>query len=486
MKSPHRILSVLSSTAAVLAVAVTVNAQNYTWTPSATTSWDSAGSWSPSGPPVSTGDIVSSPSGGTAQIESGTRTINNINLTSQSFNVVGAATSGTSSALIINGSVNKAGTGTVVFRDSTGPLFVSIAGGASVSGGNLRFGSNSTQGIAGLSIGGTTTIAGSTATSLTINMVNGGTAYLNAVTFSTNANFNIRETTNSGTSTVRVTSLSGATGVLQNSGANGGGSGALGILQIDTVTSSTFGGVIRNNGGSDLSALAMVKSGNGSQVLTNTNSYSGGTLITAGSLILTGTGSIGNGSLAVSQGATFSVSGLTAGTYTHGAALSGGGTINASGKTFVANGTVNPGDGVGTLSVTGNLTLGSIASTTLTINGTTGGSFDTIAVTGALAYGGGLSLSFGSIMGSGITNLDLIDFGSFSGAFSSVTLTGAYAGALSLVENIWSGDVGGQTFTFDQSTGVLNTTAVPEPGTMALLGLGLAVLLWRRSARARA
>lgn len=484
MKSPHRFLAFSSSALAALALTVSANAQNYTWTAGANSSWDTTGSWTPSGPPGSTGDIVGSTTSNTAQIDSGTRSVNNISITSQSFNVVGASTSGTSAVLVVNGNITKAGTGSVVFRDSTGPLYMNVLGNVSASGANLRFGSNSTLGITGLTIGGTTTLAGSSGTVLSINMVNGGTAFLNAVNFTAAANLNIRETNVSGTSTVRVTSLSGASGIVQNSSSNGGGASALSTLQIDSNASTTFAGTIRNNGGSDLSTLALVKSGTGSQTLTGANTYSGGTTITAGSLILTGVGAIGTGSLAVGQGGTFDISGLTAGTYTHGAALSGGGTINATGKTFVANGTVNPGDGIGQLNVTGNLTLGSTSATTLTINGTTGGSFDSIAATGALNYGGALSLSFGSLFTSGIVDLNLIDFGSFSNAFSSVTLTGAYAGGLSLVGNLWSGEVGGQMFTFDQATGLLNTAAVPEPGTMALLGLGLAAVLWRSRKRA--
>lgn len=470
----------------MLALAVAANAQNYTWTgTTASQSWDNSAFWSPTGPPVSTGSIVNPVATGTAaiQIDSGTRTIANITLSS-AMTVIGASTSGTSSQLVLTGSLTKSGANTVSFRDSTGPLGVEIQNGINISGGTLRFGTSSVT-LSGLTVSGTTTMAGSGATTLGINMVNGGTANFGSVNFTGASNFNIRDTAVSGTSAVRVTSLSGNTGSVQNNGTTGGGGAdSLGILIVDTVSTSTFGGVIRNNNNAAANTLALVKSGVGMQVLTNANTYTGGTTVTAGTLVLTGTGSIGTGGLAVGQGGIFDISGLTAGTYTHGAALSGGGTINATGKTFIANGTVNPGDGIGQLSVTGNLTLGSSAATTLAINGTTGGSFDSIAATGALSYGGALSLSFGSLFTSGIVDLNLIDFSSFSGAFSSVTLTGAYAGGLSLAGNLWSGEVGGQTFTFDQATGLLNTTAVPEPGTMALLGLGLAAVLWRSRKRA--
>jgi hypothetical protein len=49
---------------------------------------------------------------------------------------------------------------------------------------------------------------------------------------------------------------------------------------------------------------------------------------------------------------------------------------------------------------------------------------------------------------------------------------------------VWSGASGGTTFVFDQSSGDLTVSAIPEPSTVSLLigglGLGVALMLKRR------
>jgi len=134
------------------------------------------------------------------------------------------------------------------------------------------------------------------------------------------------------------------------------------------------------------------------------------------------------------------------------------------------------------LTFTNNLTLTSTAVTTMEINGTARGSqYDGIDVGGLLTYDGTLTLALGTTFGVGTYSFNLFDFGSQSGTFSVINLTGDYSGSLT-----GSGDVRGltsgvNTWTFTHSTGDLGLTVIPEPATWALLAASLtALVLFRR------
>ena len=96
----------------------------------------------------------------------------------------------------------------------------------------------------------------------------------------------------------------------------------------------------------------------------------------------------------------------------------------------------------------------------------------------SLIYGGNLTLSFSSTYGAGTYSWNLFDFGSQSGSFDNVLLTGAYSGSLSNILGNWSLSSGTENWTFTQSDGILTLTVIPEPATWALiaLGTGLAAL----------
>lgn len=224
-----------------------------------------------------------------------------------------------------------------------------------------------------------------------------------------------------------------------------------GAIRIDTGTNTvTFASALASN-----NTGGLTKTGNGTLVLSGANAYSGTTTVQEGSLIVNNTSGsgTGTGSLTVSSGAT----------------LGGSGSI--AGDTTVA-GTLLPGNSPGVLDFGGDLTLeGAVV---MELNGLTRGTqYDGINVGGELAYGGTLTLNFGSTFSEG-DSFNLFDFASTTGSFESITFTGAYTGALANNAGTWTGTIGGQDFSFLDSTGNLNV--VPEPSTYALLVLAAAGL----------
>jgi autotransporter-associated beta strand protein len=252
-------------------------------------------------------------------------------------------------------------------------------------------------------------------------------------------------------------------------------------LQVSNVEINTAAGnIIFNSTAAILGANSLTKTGSANLTLLGNKAYTGATTVSAGTLTIGETGSVSGSSLLdVASNATLNVSAVTGG-FVVGSSqtLRGGGTVV--GNTTV-NGALQPGNSPGLLSFNNNLTLGNTAVTTMEINntGTRGMVYDAINVGGSLTYDGSLLLSLGTNFAAGSYSFDLFDFGSQTGSFDSVTLGGNYAG--SLINNVglstnWGLTSGDQTWTFDQSTGVLALSVIPEPSPLALSGLGLLAL----------
>ncbi|MFN6017492.1 MAG: hypothetical protein ACK49N_07930 [Verrucomicrobiota bacterium] len=111
-----------------------------------------------------------------------------------------------------------------------------------------------------------------------------------------------------------------------------------------------------------------------------------------------------------------------------------------------------------------------------------GVTYDAIDITGALTYGGTLTLDFsGPAYGQGVYTFDLFDFTSTSGSFTSMSLAGLYSGALINNAGVWGYQQGDNTWSFKESDGVLTFTVVPEPNVAMVVGsLALMTLLRRR------
>lgn len=392
------------------------------------------------------GNVANTISGGmgVAQLGSGTLTLTGANSFSGGISV--------SLGRLVAGNANALGSGT-----------------ATVSGGVLDVGSYA------LSVAGFTITSGSLVGSGTLTATNGYALQGGAVNAILGSG---AITVSNGTTTLgapgRFNSASGLT--ISSGRLTLGGNETVSSFMLTggilagtgiTLTSTTnydvrSGSVLANFGGS----AGLIKSTAGTVTLSGNSSYSGGTDVSAGTLLVNG--ALG-GAVNVNNGAT----------------LGGSGTVTGLVTVFVG-GTLSPGNSPGELTV-GSLALNATSTTLMEINDIVRGtSYDGITITGSngLTYGGVLSLVFGN--GSAFTDntsFNLFSFtGSPAGGFSSVTSSGFYAGT-------WTNNNDGtfnlqkdsQTLTFTQATGAV--VVVPEPGAFVIAGVGMILAGWKLARR---
>jgi len=214
----------------------------------------------------------------------------------------------------------------------------------------------------------------------------------------------------------------------------------------DNNGGGTFSGAIKNTVGT----LAVTKIGSGTVTLTGNNTYTGSTVVAAGTMVVSGNGTINSSSsVTVSTGATLTNN--TAAALTPGLSLSEGSTLSGSGSFSPS-----------ALTVTADLAGGTF--TTITLNSAT------FTKSGALAFT--------------LTNVVDTSVGLFGGtttpggSFASVSV-----GGTPLVDQtggIFSAEVGGFNYTYNDNFNSLAITAVPEPATWAMIGLGLTFVLYRK------
>ncbi|TAK94072.1 MAG: hypothetical protein EPO07_17265 [Verrucomicrobia bacterium] len=169
------------------------------------------------------------------------------------------------------------------------------------------------------------------------------------------------------------------------------------------------------------SGIALNKTTGGTVTLSQTNSYSGDTTISAGTLVLSGNGSITNSpTISVASGATFDVTNVASG-FTLAAAqvLKGNGAINGP---ATINGTVAPGASIGTLTFTNSPTLN--GTVLMEINTTNSpATNDLLVVSGnPLTFGGTLTVTNTGDPLAGGESFTLFSASSLGGSFSATNL----------------------------------------------------------------
>lgn len=346
-------------------------------------------------------------------------------------------------------------------------------------------GSTTLSGTATLAANGGTGAAGTAGNDAAFNLSGGtfsaGTLAVNSGTVTaTGGNLNLGSGGITKTGTVTTAINLGATTL----GATAGWNSSVAMSLTDSITGTTVnttGGNIGLSG--ELAGTGnLVKTGTGTLTFSGTNSYTGATTVNGG--VLAVSGSLAATAVTVQSGGTFDLSGTVGGDVT----VNSGGTLKGSNGLFNANVTINglhaPGASPGLQTFASGLNYGSTA----TLNaefvgddlGIRGTDFDAINVTG-----GNLSIDLASVfklIGTSInyttglwdsnrsfTVIDFTSAGSSTGVFSlDTSLAGSFADEGSWALANTSGDV------------VLNWTAVPEPASALLGGIGLLFLLRRR------
>ena len=227
----------------------------------------------------------------------------------------------------------------------------------------------------------------------------------------------------------------------------------MGLRQNDTVFNIADGAapvdllisgrLINNSGTNNQGNHNLIKNGAGTMQLTGANSYTGTTLVNAGTLALAGAGSLASPSITVASGALLDVSALNAETFT----LAPGQTLIAGRASGAGNDVVgNLATGGGSLnvagsSIAGTLTLGGTGAGSLTLHGgtvnfdlsnvpTAGAGVNDLVNVVNLTLTGTTNIAINKLNGVLNTNTyTLFKYtGALSGDSSNLTLTGAAGG----------------------------------------------------------
>ncbi|MDF1794852.1 MAG: DUF4347 domain-containing protein [Thalassobaculaceae bacterium] len=387
----------------------------------------------------------------TIRTSSGTGTVN-FNHTDAGYVLSSDGTSsGTAVTIAGSTAVNQTGTGTTILIGTN-----TYTGGTTVTTGTLQVGNGGTAGSITGNVTNNATLAFDRADALTFSGVVSGTgtvtkAGAGTLTLSGTNTYTGGTTVNAGTLQVGDGGTAGSiTGNVTNNA----------TLAFDRADALTFSGVVSGTG-------TVTKAGAGTLTLSGTNTYTGDTTISAGTLKLSGgnaidddgtvnvaagatldldgsnetigalagsgTVNVGAGSISFSDPGANTFSGTLSGSSTYsvasGITLKGTGTYNTP-VTILSGGAIAPGNSPGTIS-TGNLTLASGSTASMEIDGTTAGTqHDQIAVTGTVTINGAtLTTVFGytSVAGDSyvLISNDGADAvtGAFDGLAEGATLT---------------------------------------------------------------
>lgn len=292
---------------------------------------------------------------------------------------------------------------------------------------------------------------------------------------------------------------SGALNLMNNAGilygAGGNHSGVSTINQNGgTVTFYSDNGVT-------VGGTGLINLGNGGSTGTETYNLNGGVLIVP-SITKTAAGATGifnfnGGQLHPTAATTTFLQGLTRANVRN-----GGATIVANADITIAQALVHSNISGDNAKDGGLLKMGNNILTLTGVNTYTG---DTLILGGGINLSDNAALSFvigasginNKVLGAAVFNIDgdfLLDL---TGAATTVGSSWNLVDAASLAEvygatfsipgftessNVWTADVSGARYQFSESTGILQVVAIPEPASLALLGMGAIAV--RRSRKA--
>lgn len=340
-------------------------------------------------------------------------------------------------------------------QDGAGAGFATITNAGTNASGRISFAAGSftlADDILISNTGNSTNSSGSVAISSTV----GGTGNVTFSNVSNNATAGQITLSGANTFTGTVSVQKGAVAFSNNVGL---GNTANAVILGSAGNSATL--VVTANSSTHAYNITVAAT-SGSNVLGSTNTGATNTAF-VGTLLLNGNVNLTSSK---TSGADVRYTGVISGT--------GGLTTVGSGKTQLGDGTAsvtNTYSGNTTLSETSSLTLADNAKLTFVIGAS--GVNNKIAGTAnqTLTLDGDFVFDLTGAASNGTWTI--VDVSSLNETFSaSFTVVG-----FSEVSNVWTRVSGGTTYTFTEATGVL--TAVPEPTTAVLSGLGVAIALFR-------
>jgi autotransporter-associated beta strand protein len=367
----HRLKPLFASTVAcafLLSAFNEAKATTYTWTSSTGAAWTNGTHWTGGGGAAAPdgSDIVTTGTGG-LQV-AGNHSIGNLTFDSSApgnWTISGQNVTSGTTTLAITGALNVSSANTLNFfkyttNGNSGDLIVNINN-INISNGTIAFGS-STQLLLGESVTGTTTMSGGQIQFST----SSGSASLGFVSMTGAGGYiTIWSPATTTTAGLTVNGLSGAAGTIRGTSNPTSGNTVTTTLTVNTTGSSSFGGLlVDKSGGTGTASMALIKTGAGSQTLTGSNTYSGGTKVQVGTLSIN---TVGTGSTAQSLGAGSVVNLGVANTSSGKLQYTGAtGTLDKNITALGNGGDTIQNTGGGTLTLSGTLTK---ANTVLTLSG---------------------------------------------------------------------------------------------------------------------